>query len=158
VVPRAANLAISSSGGRLRTAAINVLGGTRDKSAVEPLMVCLRSPDQFIVGRAANALARLGPSLTLPRLIAEIESSSSISARQSLHWIILPIFERFLNETHASRQLAAEQIERIVAALMHIQVTHTDPADLERAREILVSQSRMAAERHSGKITLNLMV
>ncbi|HET8846039.1 MAG TPA: NACHT domain-containing protein, partial [Ktedonobacteraceae bacterium] len=158
VVPRAANLAVSNSGGRLRTAAINVLGGTRDKSAVEPLMVCLRSPDQFIVGRAANALNRLGPSLTLQRLIAEVETPVTASGRQSLHWIILPIFERFLNETRAARQLNPEQVERVIAALMRIQATHTDLADLEKVREILVSQSRMAAERDSGKIALNFMV
>lgn len=158
VVPRAAGLAVSNTGGRLRTAAINVLGGTRDRSAVEPLMICLRDTDQFIVGRAANALARLGPSLTLPRLISEAETPSSASGKKSLHWIILPIFERFLNETSVSRRLTPEQVEHVIAALMRIQATHTDLADLEKVREILVGQSRMAAERDSGKIALNLMV
>jgi HEAT repeat protein len=154
VVPRAAWLcaAGSGAGGRLRTAAINILGGTRDRDAVEPLLACLRDPDQFISARAANALTRLGPELTLQRLIQELEMRSPASG------LILPIIERFFNETSPERQLTPAQFERAIDALMALLSTHTDLADLEKARAILVSQGRLAEERESGQIAIRRMV
>ncbi len=158
VVPRASELSSTSAGGRLRTAAINILGGTRERTAVEPLMECLLDPDRVIVGRAANALIRLGPNLTLPRLVQELEIRTPANRKQPLHWIILPILERFLNENNPSRQLTDEQAERIIAALLHVQSTHDVPADVEKVREMLVDNGRQAPERDSGKITINLLM
>lgn len=158
VVPRATLLCAPHSGGRLRTAAINILGGTQTSSAVEPLVAALHASESFVVTRAANALARLGPAHALTRLLQELETRPSVSAPQTLHGIILPIIARFLNETTPTRQLTATQNEQIIDALMALLATHTDAADLEQVREILVSQGRLAEERESGKIALSMLV
>lgn len=160
VVPYAASLCspVSNMGGRLRTAAINVLGGTNHRSAVDPLLSCLRDTDQIIVRRAANALVRLGPALTLQSLVQELEVSTPLNRKKPLHWIILPVLERFLNETGPARQLTPEQARRIIAALLHVQTTHTSPADVEMVQEILVNHGRLAAELDSGKIAINLLL
>lgn len=160
VVPRAARLSVSGSGTRLRTAAINVLGGTNARQAVEPLLGCLRDSEQFIALRAANALMRLGPRIALTRLLQEMDvhHPSHTQARQALHWIILPILERFLNEASPARQLTPQQNELIIDALLSLLTTSTDVADLEKAREILVSQGRLAGERDSGKIAIAMLV
>ncbi len=160
VVPRAAYLcsAKSTSGGRLRTAAINILGGTRERDAVEPLMTCLYDTDKVIIGRAANALARLGPDLTLQRLVKELETYTPTAGKKSLHWVILPILERFLKESDPARRLKPVQYQRIVDALMHIMVTHTNHEDLTKIRAILVSQGRMAEESESGKMAVSMFI
>ena len=161
VVPQAARLSVANSGvgGRLRTAAINVLGGTRERGAVEPLMACLHDSDQFIAKRAANALARLGPDLTLQRLLYELEGRGAPTSSQTpLPDMLLPIIERFLNEANPARQLQPAQFERSIDALLSLLTTHTVLADLEKARAILVSQGRLAEERDSGKIAIRLLV
>src|SRR5258708_7249529 len=147
VVPQAARLCAPSSGGRLRSAAINLLGGTRSRDAVEPLLACLRDPDDFIVTRAANALMRLGPTCTLPHLIQELEMRGQSGASQPLHGLILPIVEHFLDEPDPAQQLTPAQNERVLDALMSLLKTHQDVADLEKVQEILVSQGRLAGER-----------
>lgn len=160
IVKRAAWLssARSGSGSRLRSAAINILAGTGTDEAVEPLMVCLRDSDAFIVQRASHALLRLGADYVLPRLLQELSMRSGSGARKSLHEHIFPILERFLNETNPARQLRPEQFEQINEALMSLMQTHTNQADVERARELLVSQGRLAEERDSGKIALRMLV
>lgn len=160
VVPRASWLgsARSGVGGRLRTAAINVLGGTRAATAVEPLVICLRDPEPYIVKRASNALLRLGADLTLPRLLQELSVRGAGSAKQLPPELVFPILERFLNETNPARQLRPEQFEQINEALMGLLTTQANPADLEKARELLVSQGRLAEERASGKIAIRMLV
>lgn len=159
VVPRASLLCASPhAGGRLRTAAINILGGTRANSAVEPLISCLHETDPFIVKRAAHALARLGPHVALSRLLEELATRPSANTPRTLHRAILPIIERFLNETELPRQLTPAQNQRVIDALMALLATHTDAADVEQVREILVNQGRLAEERESGKITLSMLV
>lgn len=160
VVPRAAWLcgARSGSGGRLRTAAINILGGTRAPDAVDPLMACLRDPEPYIVKRASNALLRLGPDLTLERLLRELGTRVSTGAPKPLHEMIFPLLERFLDEPDPARQLRPEQCERIYDVLMSLLTNHTVLADVERARGILVRQGRLAGERDSGKIAVRKLV
>ena len=160
VVPRAAMLSAASSGAsaRLRTAAINVLGGTRDRGAVEPLMVCLCDPDDFIARRAANALIRLGADLALPRLLRELETRPPAGAKRPLPALLLPVLERFLSEADPARQLRPAQLEHVIDALMTLMTTSTVPADREQAREILVSQGRLATERASGKMAVRALV
>lgn len=157
IVPRAAWLCSGRAGvgGRLRTAAINVLGGTQAEEAVEPLMTCLRDSEAFIVRRASNALLRLGADLTLTRLLQELEDHGT---SPPLHEQIFPILERFLSETNPARQLRPEQFEQINEALMSLLTTQTDPADLEKARTLLVGQGRLAEERASGKIAIRMLV
>lgn len=161
VIPRAASLSAPGSGvgGRLRTAAINILGGTRDRDAVDPLMLCLRDSDDFIARRAANALTRLGPGLALPRLLQELEvRRTQAGAKRPLPPLVLPIIDHFLNETGPARQLQPAQVERTIDLLMELLHTHMVQADLEQVREILVGQGRLAAERDSGKMAIRLLV
>lgn len=158
VVPRASFLSTSHSHGRLCTAAINILGGAQAHSAVEPLVACLRASEAFIVTRAANALTRLGASIALPRLLQELAVRPSVQGATTLHGTILPIIERFLNENEPTRQLTPKQNEQVMDALMALLATHTDAADLEQVRAILISQGRLAEERESGKIALSMLI
>ncbi|MGH2507622.1 MAG: hypothetical protein ACRDHZ_09515, partial [Ktedonobacteraceae bacterium] len=158
VVPRATLLCTSHSSGRLRTAAINILGGTHASSAVEPLIASLHTTEPFIITRAANALTRLGPALALSPLLQELEARPSAHTPQTFHRTILLILERFLNEMEPTRQLTPTQNSSVIDALMALLATHTDAADLEQVREILVSQGRLAEERESGKIALSMLV
>ncbi|HEY0752377.1 MAG TPA: HEAT repeat domain-containing protein [Ktedonobacteraceae bacterium] len=160
IVARTAWLCSARSGnsGRLRTAAINILGGTQAREAVEPLMDCLYDSEVYIVKRASNALLRLGADLSLPRLLQELELRAGSSSQRPRHELILPILERFLNEANPARQLRPEQFEQINEALMALMNTQANLADLEKARELLVSQGRLAEERDSGKIALRMLV
>ncbi|HVU66393.1 MAG TPA: HEAT repeat domain-containing protein, partial [Ktedonobacteraceae bacterium] len=160
IVRRAAWLssARSGTGSRLRSAAINILAGTRAAEAVEPLMDGLRDADAFIVRRSSHALLRLGADLTLPRLLQELNAPAGRGAKKPLREQIFPILERYLNEANPARQLRPEQFERIIEALMALMHSQADQADLERARELLISQGRLAEERHSGKIALRMLV
>jgi HEAT repeat protein len=156
VVPRAASLCAAGSGGRLRTAAINILGGTREPGAVEPLLLCLRDANDFIARRAANALVRLGPDLTLPSLLQTMRMQVTVGAGRSLPPLVLPIIERFLNDPACPIQHA--HLERTIDLLMELLHTSTVPADIEQVRTILVSQGRLAAERASGKLAIRMLV
>ncbi len=160
VIPRASWLSSARSGvgGRLRTAAINMLGGTQALAAVEPLMDCLRASDPYIIRRASHALLRLGADLTLARLLQELHARG-FGAQKPLHEHVFPILERFLNEIDPARQLRPEQCEEVNAALMALmQSNQSTPADQEKARDLLVSQGRLAEERDSGKIALRMLV
>lgn len=157
VVPHAASLSTPGNGGRMRTAAINILGGTRHPGAVEPLMRCLRDTDSFIARRAANALARLGPDLAVPRLLHMIEAHHTAAAsHRPLPPLLLPLIDRFLNDPQ--RPVRPAHLRRIIDLLMDLLHTHTVPADLELVREILVSQGRLASERDSGKVAIRMLV
>jgi HEAT repeat protein len=156
VVPRAASLCAAGSGGRLRTAAINILGGTGDPGAVEPLLLCLRDTNDFIARRAANALVRLGPDLVLPRLLQLLRVQTTAGVKRSLPPLVLPIIDRFLNDP--ARAIQPAHLERTIDLLMGLLHTSTLPADLEQVRTILVSQGRLAAERASGKLAIRMLV
>ena len=159
-VPRAAELGQSSPGrsGRLRSAAINILGGTNEDSAVEPLILCLRDSNQSIVGRAANALIRLGPEHSFTRLVQELEDRTPSSAREQVHWTVLHILERFLNEPDAIRQLTPTQHLRLVTALLHILTSNYAPEDQQKAREMLVKQARDAGMSAAGERAVEFLV
>ena len=98
VVPQASGLAEPAPGRslRLRTAAINILGGTQDISAVEPLIESLGDPEQFIANRAVYALSRLGPELTLPALFAALAMRLPDASIIQVHLEVLTVLERFL--------------------------------------------------------------
>ncbi len=159
-VPRAAELSQSSPGrsGRLRSAAINILGGTDEQSAVEPLILCLRDSNQSIVGRAANALNRLGPAHSFDRLEQELEDRTPTSARQQVHWTVLHILKRFLNEPDANRQLTPSQQVRLVTVLLRVVTSNYAPEDQQKAREMLVKQARKAGENVAGEKAIEFLV
>ena len=160
VVPRAAALSQEQPGrsARLRSAAINILGGTDAQSAVEPLINCLLDSNPLIVGRAANALIRLGPGHTFTRLVQELESRTPTSSRQQVHWTILHILERFLDETRAARQLTASQQTRLVAVLLGVSASNYALEDQQKARELLVRQGRNAEASAVGEKVVESLV
>lgn len=160
VVPRASELsrADSGSGEGLRSAAISILGGTHDQGAVNPLLECLHDSDPLVVKRAGNALVRLGPDLTLPRLLAELKMPPALAAPRSIHSVILDILRVFLETEDEQRRLTPEQHERIVEAIMQLLTVHSIPADVQKAQSILVGQARKAREHESGERTVDTLI
>ncbi len=143
---------------RLRSAAINILGGTNERDAVEPLILCLRDSNQSIVGRAANALIRLGPELSFTRLVQELEDRTPVLAREQVHWTVLHILERFQNETDTSRELTLSQHLRLVSVLLHVLTSNYAPEDQQKAREMLVKQAREAGISPAGERAVEVLV
>ena len=159
-VPRAAELSQFSPGrsGRLRSAAINILGGTGEQSAVEPLMLCLRDSNQAIVGRAANALVRLGPEHSFTRLIYELEDHTPTSTSQQVQWTILHILERFLSESQPVHQLTPSQHPPLVNALFQILTSNYAPESQQKAREMLVRLAGTSEVSVAGEKAIEILV
>ncbi|HYX49799.1 MAG TPA: HEAT repeat domain-containing protein, partial [Ktedonobacteraceae bacterium] len=159
-IPRATELSQPSPerSGRLRSAAINILGGTNESDAVEPLIFCLRDSNQSIVGRAANALIRLGPELSFTRLIQELEDRTLTSVTEQVHWTVLHILERFQNEPIVAGQLTPSQHLRLVSVLLHVLTSNYAPEDQQKAREMLVKQARDAGKSAAGERAVEFLV
>ena len=159
-IPRATTLSQPSPdrSGRLRSAAINILGGTHESGAVEPLLFCLRDSNQSIVGRAANALIRLGPELSFTRLIQELEDRTPTTSREQIHWTVLHVLERFQNEPIPTRQLTPSQHLRLVSMLLHVLTSNYAPEDQQKAREMLVKQARDAGKNAAGERAVEFLV
>ncbi len=159
-VPRATELsqATPTRSGRLRSAAINILGGTREGSAVEPLIVCLGDANTFIVDRAVSALIRLGPELALMRVIAVLESRSANPAREQMQLAALRILERYLDGTNAAWQLTPPQHQHILEAMLPVLAGNYPPQVQQRASDILVRQGSVAGGREGGEKTVEMLV
>jgi len=159
-IPRATELSQPSPerSGRLRSAAINILGGTNERDAVEPLLLCLSDSNQSIVGRAANGLIRLGPELSFTRLIQELEDRTPTSAREQVHWTVLHILERFQDEPVTTRQLTPSQHLRLVSVLLNVLTSNYAPEDQQKAREMLVKQVRDAGKSTAGERSVEFLV
>lgn len=146
VVERASQLSLPSSTGslRLRAAAINILGGTRDMHAIEPLIAYLQDVEPFIVSRATNALIRLGPELTLMPLLRVLEQRTSEPFAVSMHCAALLALGRFLDEGDAKRQLSLMQCQRVLETMVPVLTSNyqAEPEAQKLAREILVRQAR----------------
>ncbi|HEV2580667.1 MAG TPA: HEAT repeat domain-containing protein, partial [Ktedonobacteraceae bacterium] len=159
-VPLAAPLSRAAAGhsSRLRTAAINILGGTGDQEAVAPLDACLYDADSFIVNRAASALYRLGPALVLPALADELENVSQTTATLQVHIVALRILERFLNEEDAARRLKPSQRQQVMAILMNI-LNQSYAAEVQEvAREMLVRQGQTAEKGAGGEMAVEALI
>jgi len=159
-VPQAAALskADAARSPRLRSAAINILGGTGEQNAVDPLNACLYDQDQMIVGRAANALIRLGPELALPCLLAELQNLSSTSATNQIHAVSLRILEHFLAESDPQLQLSDQQRQQVMHTLSHILQGAYASEIQQKAREMLVQQGRAAEERAGGAMAVEVFI
>ncbi|HZS78944.1 MAG TPA: HEAT repeat domain-containing protein [Ktedonobacteraceae bacterium] len=161
VVPRATELALPlpSNSGRLRSAAINILGRTDTRSAVEPLIDSLSDSQEFFVRRASSALVHLGPDIALERILEELEYTSATPAGKDIHAALLNILERFLNEQNPARQLSEAQHQQVMNGLMRV-LTNSDyaAADKQKARDLLVQQGRTAEESSSGELAVDLLV
>jgi HEAT repeat protein len=159
-VPQAAALSRADvgRGPRLRSAAINILGGTGEQSAVDALNACLYDQDPTIVGRAANAMIRLGPELTLPSLVEELENLTSTSATAQVHAVALRIIEHFLDESDPERQLMDEQRQQVMGILSLILQGGYAPEIQQKAREMLVKQGRAAEESVGGEMAVEVFI
>src|SRR5260370_27015975 len=103
---------------RLRTAAVIILGRTNQRGAVEPLIARLEDEEQLISDRAARALIRLGPELSLEPIIEEVESRAVTSFTRPIHSAVLTILESFLNEQSSDRAVTAAQPPRSLEAIL----------------------------------------
>ncbi len=135
---------------RLRAAAINILGGTNDAGAVEPLLARLSDAEIVIVERATSGLIRLGPGLTLSRVLQVLEKHDSGPLLLRVHCAALTIIGRFLeaNEPDDPRHISLEQYQRILDPLVPVLGSgyQNEGEAQQLAREILVRQGRSAAE------------
>ena len=144
VVDRAAQLSLPAPerSPRLRASVINILGGTNHTSAVTPLIARLRDTEPFIVERAINALIRLGPALSLARVLQEIENQE-ISSRR-VHQAALLILERFMNEQDIQRRLSLPQYQSTIEHVASVLTSnYQDEPEVQRqGREILMHQGQ----------------
>ena len=150
VVPQASALSGPAPGSstRLRTAAINILGGTRDVSAVAPLIECLDDPEQFIVNRAVYALSRLGPELALPALLTMLATRSSDASIIQLHLQVLAVLERFLlAQLSAPRSELYQDVLQAILFVLSADYA-TEPAVQLQARMILLRQCEPIPGQH----------
>ncbi|HLZ80223.1 MAG TPA: HEAT repeat domain-containing protein, partial [Ktedonobacteraceae bacterium] len=124
---------------RLRAAAINILGTTQQSSAVEPLIVRLSDREQFIIERSINALIRLGPELSLPRVFQELDNRTPALAIRKAHSAALAVLEFFLNEQDA-QQLTPPQYMRVMESLVSVLSSNyaIEQEIQQQAREMLV--------------------
>ena len=124
---------------RLRAAAINILGGTEQLTAVEPLIARLSDRETFIIERSINALIRLGPELSLPRVFQELENRTPALSTRMAHAAALAILEHYLNERH-ERQLTLPQYQRVMESLVLVLTSNyvIEQEIQQRAREMLV--------------------
>jgi len=139
---------------RMRAAMVNILGGTNQQGAVEPLLARLNDPEPFIRGRAINALIRLGPAHTLPHLIRELEQYIEVHGpRQLIHWAVLMVLERFLDEQD-TRRVTPVQRQHILEAIVSILTSDYAPETQHQAVEILVRQAHVPAQEDTAVIEL----
>lgn len=144
VVPRAAELSrlAAQHSTRLRTAVINILGGTHDVSAVDPLIACLSDSSQYVFRGTIHALARLGPDTALDALIETLARRLPDPSIIQVHQGILAVFERFLVTHQAMAQDMSYR--RVVQAVTSVfGVDHAaELAVQQQARALLVRQCR----------------
>ncbi len=150
VVERAAQLSLPAPerSSRLRAAVINVLGGSNDARAVEPLLARLRDAEQVIVERATNALIRLGPTLTLTRLLQELEQHSNDPLTPRVHHAVLLVLGRFLDERDPQRQLSSLQYQHVLERVLPVLTSNyaAEPEVQQQAQGLLIRQGRASEE------------
>ena len=145
-VPYASTLSKPTQGRglRLRSAAINILGGTQSDLAVEPLMDRLSDNEKFIVERAINALLRLGPDLILDLVLEELENHPSNPLTHQVHTAILTILGSLLIERKGKPELSMAHFQRVLDALaLVLGANYSWESDIQQqARTLLVRISR----------------
>ena len=156
VVERASALSLPESerSVRLRAVAINILGGTNEAQAVEPLLARLRDAEPTIVDRATTALMRLGPTLALIAIVRELEGQPAEQMSTRVHRAALLILRRFMNEQDARRQLSPAQYQRALESIVPV-LTPAYQAESEvqlLARDLLIAQGREGDERDSSVV------
>ncbi len=129
---------------RLRAAAMNILGGTNDVRAVEPLIALLSDTEPFVIERATNALIRLGPELVLTSVLRELENRATSPFRMRIHHATLTILGRFLTEQALLRKVTPMQYQRILDTLVPVLTSNyqAEPDVQQQAMQILIRQCR----------------
>lgn len=154
VVDRAAQLSTPAPGRslRLRAASINILGGTAQQRAVEPLMALLCDTEPFIVKRATSALTRLGPELTLARLLQALEDRTPSPFTQHIHLAVLIILGRFLDDRNVRYPITTMQYQSVLEKIVPVLTSNyqTEPEVQQLARELLVLQGRSITSETAG--------
>lgn len=145
---------------RLRAAAINILGGTSDIRAVEPLIGRLSDTEAFIVERATNALIRLGPEQTLVSVLRELENRSASPFRMRIHRAALTTLGRFLDEQALLRKVTPMQYQRILDTLVPVLTSNyqSEPDVQQQAMQILIRQCRGASTNGTQNIRAEKVV
>ncbi len=143
---------------RLRTAAVIILGRTNQQGAVEPLIARLGDVEQLISDRAARALIRLGPELSLEPIIEEVESRAVTSFTRPIHSAVLTILESFLDEQSSDRAVTAAQRQRILEAILPMLSSTYELEAQQQAMELLVRQGSTAEEDHAGATAVRILV
>ena len=134
---------------------VNILGRTNEQGAVEPLLARLNNPEPFVRGRAINALIRLGPVYTLPRLIQELEHYVEVDdPRQLVHLAVLMVLDRFLDEYDTLR-VTPVQRQQILEAIVPVLTSDYAAETQQQALEILV---RNAIQSANSAQVLDLLV
>ncbi|GAC1621840.1 MAG: hypothetical protein NVS4B11_15220 [Ktedonobacteraceae bacterium] len=154
VVSRAAELSqpMSERTTRLRAAAINILGGTADARAVEPLLARISDAEPFIVTRAASALVRLGPECTLTRILQELENRQPGPFTKRVHQAMLTILERYLNEHDPAQRVPMIHYQRILESVVPILTSNyqAEPEVQQQAKSLLIQQAQIPHPIQAG--------
>ncbi len=139
---------------RLRAAAINVLGGTHERRAVEPLIARLSDAESAIISRAATSLSRLGPPLVLAEVIRELESHAPSPLRERIHRATLIILTRFLEEQDPRRQLSMMQYQLVVDKVVPVLTSNyeSEPEVQQLAHLMLVKQGQILRENCAEQV------
>jgi HEAT repeat protein len=150
VVDRAVQLSLPEPerSTRLRVATINILGGTHNKQAVAPLIERLSDTEPFVVERAAYALFRLGPTLSLESMLRAIDDRTPNALTLRVHRAILNVLRRFMDEQDEHRQLSNTQYQQIVDHVLPMLTPEYqfEPEIQLQARNLLVDQGRVGLE------------
>ncbi len=160
VVPRASELSQPGvqRSVRLRTAAINILGGAFEASAVEPLIACLGDASQYVVTAAIHALARLGSELSLDVLLQALALRLPDPSVVKVHLGILAVLERFLVAKQTMPQ--GETYRRIVQAIIPVLGIDyaAEPAVQQQASDLLVRQCSLPQTHSDSHIVIEAVV
>lgn len=144
---------------RLRAAAINVLGGTHERRAVEPLIARLSDAEPAIISRAATSLIRLGPQLVLAEVIRELENRTPGPFKARIHRAALIILGRFLEEQEPRRQLSMMQYQLVVDKVVPVLTSNYEgePEVQQLARTTLIKQGQAVRDNCAEHVITALM-
>jgi HEAT repeat protein len=150
VVERASQLSlpVPERSLRLRAATLNILGGTCDELAVEPLIACLSDTEPVIVERAEHALFRLGPMLTLDGIFRVLANRVPNVVTVHMQRAILHVMRRFMEGQDARKRLTDVQYKQVMEHLLLLLASHYqfEPENQLLARALLIDQACMVSE------------
>ncbi len=134
----------------LRLASLNILGGSRNPQAVEPLVQLLGDPQNQILKQAANDLMRLGPDLALLSVIDTFEGNTT----PKVQWAALMVLVNMLDQPRRAREVNDVQYQQIIESLIRglssnyvEQINERAMQELEKHGKGSVDEKRMTLVR-----------